>query len=400
MGDASGRSVDWHTNDRVRVHPLRDVEDPEEKAAIEAELTRLRGDLAALADTLSRGRLEERALGIELRNALHVPSPDNVYVREARVGDTVVKQPLLIAWGYRSEDDPGYGEAPRALGQAAKAAAAATEPPVPPPIARTVAEAASEAEPVRAAPIVREPFRLPFPWWWLLLPLLALLLLGIGWTLNRACGIGLPGGLGPVLHFCPELRAADIGAGIPDLRATVDELEAKAKARREDCRREAAARQTAPTQQATDDSIRRRLDEANAQAGDLQVSLTWENKVDLDLFVRCPNGALVGFANRIACGGQLDIDRNANSGELTDRPVENIVWSDRGAISPGRYEVFVLYCKSHGNTDPTVPFTLRIINHGQTRIESGVASRSRDTRSGLCPTGCDGCLVPVTTIQR
>jgi hypothetical protein len=404
IGSAADRSVDWHTEGRVRVYPLSDVSDPAVQAAVKAELDELTSEIRGLADRLAESRRpEDKALSIDLRNALQYPGPDCLYVREVAEAGAIARAPLLVMWGYRSEAHQGYGEEPRAFAEIAPKAT-----PSPPPIAATSvpqsAATARSADPPPADPPAAPrradppPAGAGFDWRWLLIPLLAVAVALIAWLLWRSCGVGLPGGIGPSLNYCAEARQAALRSLIPDLRQAVGELEMRAVQRQTECAREAAAQPAPPA--AVSEDMQRRLAEANADSGDLQFTLTWENQVDLDLFVRCPGGEMLFFDNREACGGRLDVDRNADSRDVTARPVENIVWKDRPSIPKGNFDVYVLYCKPNGNEDGSVPYNLRVVNGGSTRIYSGAASHELTPESGICPKKCGNCLVHVTTVQR
>lgn len=130
------------------------------------------------------------------------------------------------------------------------------------------------------------------------------------------------------------------------------------------------------------DDFTQRLQKAGARSGDVQISLEWKNKNDLDLHVTDPFGEEIFYRNRVAkSGGQLDVDMNLvrmNNGvevaediaALTDRPVENVYWPEKGAAR-GKYRVEVVHYARHGTADPT-PFSVRVINRGQATYYRGV----------------------------
>ena len=119
------------------------------------------------------------------------------------------------------------------------------------------------------------------------------------------------------------------------------------------------------------DDFSERLRQAGARSGDVQVSLEWKNVNDLDLHVFDPNNEEIFYNHRQSqSGGLLDVDMNA--GQLTDRPVENVYWPDRGAL-PGKYRVEVVHFANHGARDPTV-FTVRVVNKGQVTYFQGSIS--------------------------
>lgn len=120
----------------------------------------------------------------------------------------------------------------------------------------------------------------------------------------------------------------------------------------------------------TRDELVERLEEAGAQFGDPQFSLSWNNRNDLDLHVIDPAGNHIFFRQRTSpTGGELDVDANADGVRATNRPVENIYWPP-GNAPQGPYKVYVHHYANHGDRDPT-PYTLRITMNGRTREYEG-----------------------------
>lgn len=74
------------------------------------------------------------------------------------------------------------------------------------------------------------------------------------------------------------------------------------------------------------DSIDERLAEAGAQRGASGVSLIWESRNDLDLYVHCSDGSTISYRDKSACGGHLDVDANASDAASTTTPIENAYW--------------------------------------------------------------------------
>ncbi len=79
-----------------------------------------------------------------------------------------------------------------------------------------------------------------------------------------------------------------------------------------------------------------------AGTGDVQVTLEWGTKHDLDVFVIDPNGDQIyyGEANTAASGGILDIDSHGLCNDTDSYGIENIYWPMGGAPT-GTYEVYV-----------------------------------------------------------
>ncbi len=105
-----------------------------------------------------------------------------------------------------------------------------------------------------------------------------------------------------------------------------------------------------------------RLDRESAKTGDVQVSLMWSNRNDVDLHVMTPSGEFINFAHRQSeCRGTLDVDMNSE--RHSDKPVENIFWPT-GQAPHGTYKVYVnLYAVQRGAV-PT-PFQVYVKKVGQ-----------------------------------
>jgi uncharacterized protein YfaP (DUF2135 family) len=108
--------------------------------------------------------------------------------------------------------------------------------------------------------------------------------------------------------------------------------------------------------------------------GDIQVTLRWATVDDLDVSVIDPSGAEVSFRERqVPSGGSLDVDANADCRADTTVPVENVFWPDLQAPS-GRYTIAVNLYDSCGGSSGPVPFTVTLLNKGNTQTFRGVVS--------------------------
>jgi uncharacterized protein YfaP (DUF2135 family) len=109
------------------------------------------------------------------------------------------------------------------------------------------------------------------------------------------------------------------------------------------------------------------LREHQAAKGDVEISLQWFNKNDLDLHVVCPSGERISFGHKQSkCGGQLQIDMNVDYPAAVAQPVEHIFWP-QGQAPRGRYQVFVNHFNNHrqpGCEDPT-RFNVRVVVKGR-----------------------------------
>lgn len=98
--------------------------------------------------------------------------------------------------------------------------------------------------------------------------------------------------------------------------------------------------------------LTRRLQREEAQTGDVQISLMWDNINDLDLHCVDPRGERIFYGNKKSfSGGLLDVDMNARR-PFSEKPVENIFWPPGGAPE-GRYQVSVRHYNRNGSVDAT-----------------------------------------------
>eukprot|EP01130_Rhizamoeba_saxonica_P001228 TRINITY_DN11114_c0_g1_i1.p1 TRINITY_DN11114_c0_g1~~TRINITY_DN11114_c0_g1_i1.p1 ORF type:complete len:651 (+),score=162.59 TRINITY_DN11114_c0_g1_i1:39-1991(+) len=117
-----------------------------------------------------------------------------------------------------------------------------------------------------------------------------------------------------------------------------------------------------------DAEISKRLKALNAQQeGQICITLSWDNKNDLDLHVFTPDDHHLSYSQKSSpCGGKLDVDANASGN--TDTPVENIFWIGNPPTGHYRVEVinYAYHCDNHVND-----FKLQIRIHGYTRVYYG-----------------------------
>lgn len=80
--------------------------------------------------------------------------------------------------------------------------------------------------------------------------------------------------------------------------------------------------------------LTKRLERESAKSGDVQISLMWDNRNDIDLHCLTPLKEHIYFnQKRVKSGGELDVDMNARE-PYSDKPVENIYWPAGGARRP------------------------------------------------------------------
>ena len=120
---------------------------------------------------------------------------------------------------------------------------------------------------------------------------------------------------------------------------------------------------------------------ATAKSGDVEITLTWNNKNDLDLHCIDPNGEHLYYAHKRALQskGELDIDKNAGP-PYSPLPAEHVYWPRRDAPD-GAYKVYVDEFQRHGDPDPT-PFEITTKEYGRIKKYQGTIQMGRDRVAG------------------
>jgi hypothetical protein len=109
-----------------------------------------------------------------------------------------------------------------------------------------------------------------------------------------------------------------------------------------------------------------------AKSGEVQVTLYWANKNDLDLHVVCPDGSEIFHGRKQACGGLLDKDMNWIYEDAKVPAIENVYWP-QGQAPKGNYKIYVEHFMNHGKADCQDPtaFTVRLVIRGEERFFTG-----------------------------
>ena len=117
----------------------------------------------------------------------------------------------------------------------------------------------------------------------------------------------------------------------------------------------------------------RRSTRDRLKTGDIQITLHWHNRNDLDLWCEDPTGEQIYYGHpRANSGGELDFDMNADGETYSTDAVENIHWP-RNSAPKGHYRVYVNYFQQHGDPDPT-EFEGKILVEGRTQSFRGAAA--------------------------
>jgi membrane-bound inhibitor of C-type lysozyme len=105
-----------------------------------------------------------------------------------------------------------------------------------------------------------------------------------------------------------------------------------------------------------------------AGTGDIKITLTWNNKVDLDLHVIDPNGEEISFENeQSASGGKLDMDNTDGYGP------ENIFWENGKAIK-GTYRVYVHFYDHGESSSNSSSYIVKVKYLGLTQTFNGTVN--------------------------
>lgn len=188
-GTAFGDRFDWYTAAVGAPKKLTDL-DEEDRAAAEAVVSKLVGDIQKLAENfLDDKDPDKQRLGEALANAVRYPGPDSVYLMDS--GETL--QPVLVNWAWVADTQvAATGALTGTSGKPSPskaAAGAATDPSV------------MASAPVPPPPVARAD-RGPLNLWWLLWLGWLLLMLMIGailYLMIEACALRVPG----LPSYCP-----------------------------------------------------------------------------------------------------------------------------------------------------------------------------------------------------
>ncbi len=339
-------SSDWYSSVEGVITSLADMSEAD-AARTKRRLLQLLGDISRHASELKQQDADaDRRLGAALEQAVLYPSDSSIFGAIQADGSI---QPILVDWAYERDV---VRRVDSTLGATVSAVPSYQG-------ARTQMDPARDTEQSTIAPKARP------PWWWIVLLPMWMLAAGLAvvliWLLIEPCGIAL----GYWANACPREAVAQANQPMR-YRAVLEQQEA-------DLRRRIAEAERAclPPEDETD----RRLEEAEATTGDLEMTLTWEDKSDLDIAVVCPTGDKIYHGDKTvaACRGALDVDQNNNT--VTSSPVEHVVFTDP---LPGTYTITVNLYKVRSPLK-TSSFLLRIKSAAGSQTLSGSVSPGRKT---------------------
>ncbi|MCD2176111.1 hypothetical protein [Rhizobium sp. C4] len=378
-----GAGIDWYTELEEIVTPLSAL--PEAymdyyRARLEADKATVK---AAAQQYEDRSDPAGRTIATALLNAISYPGDEHVYlVGDAQSGEAKL---LLTAWGYERHSFELAGS--HAIGKREK-----IFPPAGGVSIDMTAAQETTAETARIAaanaldtPPKRRGWRTGvFYLLWLLAFILPFM---VGWMLLPACGIRVPFtdrivyGWGDGT-YCLQVANPQAERGALETQALVADMR-----RLEDALRDMIERCVSPTAPqppltspapATPlptDQNRLQQNGRTLNANEDSVTLTWNNKNDLDLYIVCPDGSLAGIETS-ACGVDANLDRNKKYTPLTNQPIELLKWPS-DTLQPGQYRIQVKYFAQYDQQLRT-PFTVTLRRNGQVQIFNKETSSVKD----------------------
>lgn len=365
-----GSGIDWYTDHEEKLVRLADLP-PETAAHYRSRLNQSIQAVRTAAATLeARGEAAGRTTAAALRTAVTFPGEGNVWIAgpSADESGTII----LTAWGYETHDTVERGRTGEIVGSVRERL---------PPGVRENAGAGVLPATDRAR---WRPVALTLLW------LVPLVLAGLtGWLLLPACGLRLPFGsiaFGTgVGAFCVLEQPVDIvdqnKVRTRELMAEVAVLQEQARRHMSSCRPEPmreveASPEQEPIRSDIADEAEERVDREtpdDATVGEMEVTLIWNGKADLDLFAFCPDGQRVPREGS-HCGGRHRVDMNFQN-KHSNEPVENVIW--QAAPPPGRYEISVALFGRNGDADPQIDFNVVVKKGDETRTYPGHISEAR-----------------------
>lgn len=353
VADPTRGLTHWHIVATEDPKPLLSLSGPEREKLL-ASFHKLQGDIRAYADRLAAAGGETNLrLAIGLRAAVETSDQDAQLWSASGA-------PLLTGWGRRKAvaSNSAAHIVTRAPTGERRGASLRGRAFIPGLTRTTPTDGGGRVVSIFRDAAASWLFWLPF---WLIVATVFYLLL-------PACAIDLP-----VLRRagqCGREQSAalrDLIARNDALRGALFNAQRSLAATCEDKAKTPPRKSDAPSGEET----RKRADTAGLQRGRLDVTLAWNGREDLDLHIYCPGGHL-NWAQKSACGGVLDHDRNAALASADEHPVEHATWAQEPQA--GEYRVVVNYL-THGLPLRPVPFTVLVRNGDQEQSYRGVAEK-------------------------
>jgi hypothetical protein len=364
---SDGQGIDWYTEHDEPLTRLNSL--PTELA--DYYRGRLRAEIATMAATTadyeSRGDKASRATAGALRAAMTYPGDDHAWL----AGDVSSGRAdiILTLWGYDTNVDtppqgPDIKRPGKLVGEGGNGGSGG-------------GDGGDIVDPPRHVRIPSTEWKgYVSPALWLLAFVLPLV---IGWLLIPACGVRLPftdrfvfgKGDGLYCRQLPNPQMVAIQGDTERLTTEVASITDKVKTKVAQCV------PPAPVVQQGEDAERLK-DLANVDPIDPNedsVSLTWNNRNDLDLYIVCPDGNRVPLGAS-GCGFRHEVDMNQGGSNLVSNPVEYIR-RQADHLMPGTYKVEVEYFSQNDPTPASTDFVVTLRRDGVMRKIKGSTSTRR-----------------------
>jgi hypothetical protein len=129
--------------------------------------------------------------------------------------------------------------------------------------------------------------------------------------------------------------------------------------------------------------------------GDVQVNVTWDLDVDVDLHVLAPTGDEIYYGNPTAAGGSLDLDSNAAC-SLDHVRAENITWP-AGKAPAGTYKVLVDYYEACTPGTVNYVVTVNVKGHAPQTFAKTFTAADADNGGACFTTSGTACGALITS---
>lgn len=382
---AGGKDTAWYVKGAGTVRALSSLP-PELIPLVEHRVATLVYDIEVLCNELIAAGGVSRELAKLLQDALIFPDDREVFLVDDR--------PVLVNWGYRKQ----AGGLSSGVGSGSIVSGKARSAPPPPSWPTTVSSTSPSASAASAgatktqteneqptntippAPVANSRRRSGWRWWGAAALWSAfVVLLGLsGLRLLDACALGLSNWPAFMLRLLPSQCPA---AGNPDLQSINDAAKAiEASIRQKQlivaakiaqCDKTCPAPAPQPIRQTVEPprtvpDLDRIIEQIHPPRGKIELTVAWKGRPDLDLHVHCPNGEIISYKQKAACGGVLTEDLNAGKGGTPGSDyIEHVYWNDIPQ-PPGRYTVSVVLFHRHEETLPGIPFAAVLRVNGVT----------------------------------
>ena len=357
--DISTKDLFWEINEHYssKTFEFYSLEDlPDQSAEIERRSDIFKSDLQDFCNTIKPISTEDRKILEALSSILANFSSRKLYAGYDETNKTFF--PVIVGWGGKFQLDSGNsGEL---MGRVSE------------PAELSLGKEAGGTEPESEVIVVHSvPTRSYHPLYWFIWLAILILSLLIITKFIPSCGLKW------VANTCPI--EGTYSNKINDLDIYLQKLTRQSLVQNNICLRPQKAETSAIDEvpDAGDLEIKSRLDRESVASSEISVSLAWDTKEDLDLYVICPNNMRVSFKKKSLAEnkcGDLDVDANFGS-SISVQPIEHIV------LQPfvGTYKIIVESRKNNYSSATNTPTKVKVEvkNFGKTIPFEGIISTGK-----------------------